>query len=148
MLSRRAMTLAIAACLASGCSSPTPPSMTERGPHRGVLLTLPGHSGFAELVTEAITAPAPASKAARNQLAVYFLADDKTSSLDPTPSAVSLDVIWPDSTPRQNLILSLNPKAKDASGAARFVSTPGDYDAALSGTMTVTLGDQTVTRPF
>jgi hypothetical protein len=34
------------------------------------------------------------------------------------------------------------------SGAARFISTPGDYDAELSGTMAAKLGDQTVTRPF
>ena len=61
---------------------------------------------------------------------------------------MSLDVIWPDSTPRQNLVLAPNPASGDASGAARFVSTPGDYDAALSGTMTVQLGDQTVIRPF
>jgi hypothetical protein len=146
MLPRLAIALSFAACLASGCSSPTPPSMTERGPHRGVLLPLPGHPGFAEMVTETITAPA--SKAARHRLAVYFLAPDKTSSLDPAPSVVSLDVIWPDSTPRQNLVLTPKPTPGDASGAARFVSTPGDYDAALSGTMTVKLGDQTVTRPF
>jgi hypothetical protein len=147
MLPRLVIVLSFAACLAPGCSSPTsPPSMTERGPHRGILLPLPGHPGFAEIVTETITARA--SKAARHRLAIYFLAIDKTSSLDPAPSAVSLDVIWPDSTPRQNLVLAPNPTAGDASGRARFVSTPGDYDAALSGTMTVTLGDQTVIRPF
>jgi hypothetical protein len=110
------------------------------------LLPLPGHPGFAEIVTETITARA--SKASRHRLAVYFLAIDKTSSLDPAPRAVSLDVIWPDSTPRQSLVLAPNPTSGDASGRARFVSTPGEFDAALSGTMTVTLGDQTVIRPF
>ena len=81
MLPRLAIALSFAACLVSGCSSPTPPSMTERGPHRGILLPLPEHPGFAEIVTETITART--SKASRHRLAVYFLAIDKTSSLDP-----------------------------------------------------------------
>jgi hypothetical protein len=59
-----------------------------------------------------------------------------------------MDVIWPDSTPRQTLILSSKPAPDDPAGAAKFVSVPGDYDGALSGTVTLKLGEKTISAAF
>jgi hypothetical protein len=146
MRPRSVIALSFVAFLALGCSSPAPHEVAERGPHQGILLPLPGHPGIAEMITE--KAVNPAKKGPAFLLAVYFLAADKATSLAPAPSEVSLDVFWPDSTPRQSVVLSPKPQAGDPAGAARFVSTPGDYDAALSGTMTVKFGDQTISRSF
>jgi hypothetical protein len=133
--------------IAAGCSSSSPPpGALERGPHQGFLRPLPDGSGFAEIVVEPITKSSP--KAPRSQLSVYFLSRDRTSSLNPVPKDVNIGIIWSDSTPRQTLILSSKPAPDDPAGAARFVSVPGDYDGAVSGTMTLKLGERTISAAF
>jgi hypothetical protein len=44
--------------------------------------------------------------------------------------------------------MSAAPTPGDAAGAAKFVSTPGDYDGALSGTITLNHGGKTISAAF
>jgi hypothetical protein len=133
--------------LVAGCSSSAPPpGVLDQGPHKGFLRPLPGGAGFVEIVTE--PAKNRSAKAPGAQLSVYFLAPDRTTALSPVPRDVSMDVVWSDSSPRQTVVLSSMPEPNDPAGAAKFVSAPGAYDSSFSGTMTLKLGDKTISAAF
>jgi hypothetical protein len=138
------LALFLAALLAGGCSSPPPPpGVLERGPHRGILRPLPSNYGYVEIVTQVDATKS--SKNPKSRLIVYFLENDRTSPLKTAPSEVSMDVIWPDSTPRQTITLDPKPTSVDP---VNFMSEPGNYDVALSGTLTAKFGDQTIQAAF
>jgi hypothetical protein len=131
----------------AACSSvPPAPTAPERGPHGGVILLIAEVPGLVEIVTEPTMAKPTKSNDYR--LAVYFIDPGKTGALTPAPSEVVMDVIWPDSSPRRTIPLTARPAAGDPVGGSKFVSAAGEFDAALSGTLTATIGGKTITLPF
>lgn len=140
-----AATVLLAAPLA-GCSHRSSGTFpTEPPPHGGMLLTLPGGRGFAELLVE--QPPARSGKdAGRDAVIVaYFLQGDRKSPLEPAPKDVRVAVASGPQVP-----LTPRPHPEDPSKAGQFASGVGKYgeSGALSGELHADLGGEAVDLPF
>ncbi|HWE36587.1 MAG TPA: hypothetical protein VG406_08475 [Isosphaeraceae bacterium] len=145
-LARRA-TPALLIALILGCSRSPKTFPTDPPPHGGVLLTLPGGRGFAEVLLD--QPPAQSSRdAGRNSVIVaYFLQADKKTPLEPPPTGVRVAV---DPGGGQQVPLSPRPHPEDPSKAGQFASAVGPYgeSGALSGELRADLDGEAVALPF
>jgi hypothetical protein len=147
-LSGLLLAVTVAASLA-GCDRPAPaPAVPGAvGPHRGLVLALPGGAGFAEVVVE--PAGRGPSRRGPDEVAAYFLGADLKSPLAPPPTAVSLELVLAEAQTRKPVPLAARPRAGDPAGAARFAAAaPDGFDGNLGGRLTVTLDGHDVAISF
>jgi len=141
----------LAALLPLGCGvgvgaggvSPDPRvnAATANGPHGGQAVPLPGDQGFAEILIE------QGAKKAPPRFAVYFLAPDLKGPLPAKPTEVRAKLITAEG--ESSVSLSPDPKRDDKTGAGRYTSPPGKFDAdEYTGELTAVIDGQSFTRPF
>ena len=124
-------------------------SFVADGPHGGLVVPLPGNSGFAEILNEEPTAAAGSRQRGRvpKAVVVYFLGPDKKTALSPAPTSVGVKFVG--ETAGTTITLGPAPDPKDPVGTGRFASAVGDFD--LSGRraeLTADLGGRKVTQEF
>jgi hypothetical protein len=131
MTHRSLLALGVVSTLAvAGCSG-APPSEGQAGagPHQGVIVPLPGDSGFAEVLTEEPAAKAPARRGhPPKAVVVYFLGPDQKAALSPAPTGVGVKILGNETA--ETVALNSAPAPKDPAGASRFASAVGNYDLA------------------
>jgi hypothetical protein len=140
----------VSACAIAGCSgSNAGPGGESGGPHGGVIVSLPGEAGVAEVLTE----EAAASKGQRQRgrapkaVVVYFLGPDKKTAVSPLPTGVGVKMLGGETAPA--ITLGHAPDSKDPAGAGRFASPVGDYDlGGRRAELTADVGGQKVAQEF
>jgi hypothetical protein len=116
------------------------------GPHRGTTIRLPGDKGFVELTNE----PEVVGRGSKEPTALvaYFLKLDGASTMDRTPSDVTLVVARARTKGSETIPLSAEPKSGDPAGGSRFVSKPGTHHlATLRGTLSAKIDGEEVSLP-
>jgi hypothetical protein len=139
------------AVLAAGCSptAPTQAGPEDRvGPHRGVLVRLPGDRGYAEVVNSKEAGRPGGRERAPAQLLVYFLAPDLKAPAGVAASGVSVKLTAVTDQPET---VPLEPAAEpgDPVGKNRFASKKGPYHlSGAHGELSATLDGQPFKAEF
>jgi hypothetical protein len=141
--------LAAASCGCSG-SGPTSAAPGARpGPHRGVLIALPGDKGYAEVVNSNSARTKARGKARPPvQVLVYFLNPGLDAPSTASASGVSVTLTQITDKP-ESIALQAAADAKDSLGKLRFESKPGlFYLANATGELSATLDGESFKAPF
>src|SRR5271166_2707560 len=96
--------LLLPVCLFAGCGGSTSQSSLPAAPHQGTLVTLPGGSGFAEIVLDSAAAAGDNRRSqAKPRIVAYFYQPDGTTAMSPGPSEVKVKVGTGEKSPILNL---------------------------------------------
>jgi hypothetical protein len=116
------------AALGCSTSSIVPTATDDRfGPHRGVLVTLPGGKGYAEVVnSEPEGGKARGASRPPVKLVVYLLTPGLDAPASATVSDMTVKLTTLTDKP-ETLTLTTSPDDKDKLGKARFASKAGPY---------------------
>jgi hypothetical protein len=137
--------------LLSGCGSSTTPGGVNPavivGPHHGTTIRLPDDKGFIELTNE----PEVRTRDSTEPTAIvaYFLKLDGTSSLEPAPSDVKIELNPVGRKPAETIPLAAEPKGDDPTAGSRFVSKSGPHHLAmLRGKLSAKIDGQELSFPI
>ncbi len=125
--------------VAAGCSGEAP--KLPRTSHGGVIVPLPDHRGYAEILNEKRV---KSGTATMTNIVAYFVQPDESTPLSPAPSEVAVKL----SLPRGEKTIALTRDSGTANGV-RFASDEGPYDlSGQGGEILITLEGAKHTTPF
>ncbi len=136
--------LILPAGLLAGCGGVnTTSGGAPAAPHGGIMATVPGGKGYAEVMVGPATGPGGLRKGqqVKSQIAAFFYQPDGTTEMSPAPTDVTVKVGTGASSPTLTLTPQPNEKGK-------FASEPADLPEGFKGQLEAKVDGQPVQVSF
>jgi hypothetical protein len=127
----------------AGCGPDLSKGGAPAAPHGGIIASVPGDKGFAEIIVAPAGGPGKAriGQQVKSQIAAYFYQSDGTTEMSPAPTDVKVKV----GTAAGSPTLTLSPDPKDK---GKFVSEPADVPEGFRGQLEAAISGESVQVPF